>query len=70
MDSPATVQGALNRFLDESPLDGHRRKVCGHLQACRTHDTYQTSRHDDLTPPDQSIARSHNLPDRLDTQRV
>jgi hypothetical protein len=36
MDSPATVQGALNRFLDESPLDGHRRKVCGHLRACRT----------------------------------
>ncbi len=36
MDSPATVQGALNRFLDERPLDGHRRKVCGHLLACRT----------------------------------
>jgi hypothetical protein len=36
MASPATVQSALARFLDESPLDGHRRKVCGHLLACRT----------------------------------
>lgn len=36
MDSPATVQGALSRFLSEHPLDAHRRKVCGHLLACRT----------------------------------
>jgi len=36
MDSPATVQGALSRFLSEQPLDTHRRKVCGHLLACRT----------------------------------
>lgn len=36
MDSPATVQGALERFLDEGALDGHRRKICGHLLACRT----------------------------------
>lgn len=36
MDSPATVQRALARFLDEDSLDGQRRKVCGHLLACRT----------------------------------
>jgi len=36
MDSPATVQGALERFLDEDALDRHRRKICGHLLACRT----------------------------------
>ncbi|MEW8004816.1 MAG: IS91 family transposase [Candidatus Thiodiazotropha sp.] len=36
MDSPASVQAALNRFLGERQLDSQRRKVCGHLQACRT----------------------------------
>jgi hypothetical protein len=36
MDSPATVQQALSRFLSERQLDSHRRKVCGHLLACRT----------------------------------
>jgi len=36
MDNPATVQAALNRFLDDSHLDSQRRKVCGHLRACRT----------------------------------
>ncbi|WP_018233684.1 IS91 family transposase [Thioalkalivibrio thiocyanodenitrificans] len=36
MAEPATVQQALARFLDASGLDGQRRKVCAHLQACRT----------------------------------
>lgn len=36
MDRAATVQGALRRFLDDSGLDTQRRKVCGHLLACRT----------------------------------
>jgi hypothetical protein len=36
MTSPASVQEALSRFLDEGQLDRHRRKVCGHLLACRT----------------------------------
>jgi hypothetical protein len=36
MDSRATVQGALNRFLGARPLDSQRRKVCAHLLACRT----------------------------------
>lgn len=36
MDSGATVQQALNRFLDPEGLDAQRRKVCGHLQGCRT----------------------------------
>lgn len=36
MDSPATVQGALRRFLDAGPLDPQRRKVCNHLLVCRT----------------------------------
>jgi hypothetical protein len=36
MNSPATLQGALARFLDERSLDSHRRKICNHLQVCRT----------------------------------
>lgn len=35
----ATVQAALNRFLTaevRQTLDGHRLKVCDHLQGCRT----------------------------------
>lgn len=36
MDSAATVQQALTCFLDSEGLDTQRRKVCGHLQACRT----------------------------------
>lgn len=36
MDSGASVQQALNRFLDTEGLDAQRRKVCAHLQACRT----------------------------------
>jgi hypothetical protein len=36
MDSQASVQQALSHFLGEQQLDGHRRKVCGHLLACRT----------------------------------
>lgn len=36
MDSAATVQGALCRFGDLHGLDAQRRKVCGHLLACRT----------------------------------
>ncbi|MEW8075106.1 MAG: transposase zinc-binding domain-containing protein, partial [Candidatus Sedimenticola endophacoides] len=36
MSSPATVQEALGRYLDDTGLDRHRRKVCGHLMACRT----------------------------------
>jgi len=36
MGEAATVQSILNRFLDPTALDAHRRKVCRHLQACRT----------------------------------
>lgn len=36
MGEAATVQGILNRFLDPGSLDAHARKICGHLQACRT----------------------------------
>ena len=36
MSNNATVQQALNRFLDPDGLDAQRRKVCGHLQGCRT----------------------------------
>lgn len=36
MAEQATMQQALARFLDASGLDGQRRKVCAHLQACRT----------------------------------
>lgn len=36
MTEPATLQQALRRFLDPTPLDYQRRKVCAHLGACRT----------------------------------
>jgi len=36
MGEPATLQHILARFLTDAPLDSQRRKVCGHLQACRT----------------------------------
>jgi hypothetical protein len=36
MAEPATLQHILERFLDPAPLDRQRRKVCAHLQACRT----------------------------------
>ena len=36
MTDAATVQGILKRFLDAEGLDAHRRKICGHLLACRT----------------------------------
>lgn len=36
MTVPATVQSALDRFLDPTRLDRHRRRVCSHLQACHT----------------------------------
>ena len=36
MSSAATLQGALNRFLDTDGLDAQRLKICGRLQACRT----------------------------------
>jgi len=36
MGEAATLQHILNRFLDAAPLDRQRRKVCGHLRACRT----------------------------------
>jgi len=36
MTEPATLQHILGRFLDATPLDSHRRRICGHLQACRT----------------------------------
>lgn len=36
MGEAATVQRILNRFLDPDSLDAHRRKICSHLQACRT----------------------------------
>lgn len=36
MSSEATVQSALNRYLDPSRLTPQQRKVCCHLQACRT----------------------------------
>ena len=39
MSDPATVQAALNQFLTNDlrkQLDGHRLKVCDHLQGCRT----------------------------------
>jgi hypothetical protein len=36
MAEPATLQHALDRFLREETLDGHRRRVCQHLKACRT----------------------------------
>lgn len=36
MGEAATLQHILDRFLDAAPLDRQRRKVCGHLQACRT----------------------------------
>lgn len=36
MGEPATLQHILMRFLNRDTLDRQRRKVCGHLQACRT----------------------------------
>ena len=36
MSCEATVQAALNRYLDPSCLTPQQRKVCCHLQACRT----------------------------------
>jgi hypothetical protein len=36
MTKPATLQHILDRFLDTEHLDSHRRRICGHLQACRT----------------------------------
>lgn len=36
MSGDATVQAALNRYLDPHHLRPHQRKVCIHLQACRT----------------------------------
>lgn len=36
MAEPATLQHILTRFLNDATLDGQRRKVCAHLQACRT----------------------------------
>ena len=39
MAKSATVQAALNQFLTDDlrkQLDGHRLKVCDHLQGCRT----------------------------------
>ena len=36
MTSTATLQHALQRFLDPSGLDLQRQRVCGHLLACRT----------------------------------
>jgi hypothetical protein len=36
MTEPATLQNILARFLDDTTLDPQRRKVCAHLQACRT----------------------------------
>lgn len=36
MNGDATVQAALNRYLDLHRLNPQQRKVCLHLQACRT----------------------------------
>jgi len=36
MTDTATLQQALSRFLDPAGLDLQRRRVCGHLLACRT----------------------------------
>ena len=36
MSGPATVQSALERFLDPTTLDRHRRRVCSHLRDCHT----------------------------------
>jgi hypothetical protein len=36
MADGATLQGILARFLSEAPPDHQCRKVCAHLQACRT----------------------------------
>lgn len=36
MSESATLQQILDRFLDGDCLDSHRRRVCEHLQACRT----------------------------------
>jgi hypothetical protein len=36
MAESATLQQALARFADPTVLDRQRRKVCAHLQACRT----------------------------------
>lgn len=36
MTEPATLQSVFTHFLDPSGLDAQRRKVCHHLQACRT----------------------------------
>jgi hypothetical protein len=36
MAEPATLQHILGRFLDETTLDRHRRRICWHLRACRT----------------------------------
>lgn len=36
MTESATLQHILSRFLDTATLDGHRRRVCAHLSACRT----------------------------------
>jgi len=36
MTGPVTLQGILNRFVDDTSLDPRRREVCRHLQSCRT----------------------------------
>ncbi len=36
MTESVTLQQVLNRFGDDTALAGQRRKVCGHLKACRT----------------------------------
>lgn len=36
MTESVTLQHILARFLNDASLDGQRRKVCAHLQACRT----------------------------------
>jgi len=36
MTEAPTLQQALHRFLVSDGLDGQRRRVCGHLQGCRT----------------------------------
>jgi hypothetical protein len=36
MAEPASLQHILGRFLDETTLDSHRRRICWHLRACRT----------------------------------
>lgn len=47
MSEPATVQHALERFLDPGGLDGQRRRVCSHLLGCRTEAMGGVMRHCD-----------------------